>query len=294
MKVFVTGASGFVGSAVVTELLAAGHQVVGLARSDKSAAAIEAAGAAVQRGSLDDLDSLRKGAESAEGVIHCAFIHDFSNFAASAEVDKKAIELFGDVLAGSNRPLVVSAGTAGLTPGRLATEEDEAPTLSPRVSESAALALVSRGVRASVMRLPPSVHGEGDHGFVPGIINSARQKNVSAYPGEGLNRWASVHRVDAARLFRLALESAPAGTRLHAVADEGVAVRDIAEVIGRHLNLPIVSVPVEQANEQFGFLGMFFSLDMAASSKATQERFDWHPTQSSLIADLEEGHYFSH
>jgi nucleoside-diphosphate-sugar epimerase len=293
MKVFVTGASGFIGSAVVRELLANGHQVVGLARSDQSAAKIEAAGAEVLRGSLDDLESLRKGAESAQGVIHCAFIHDFSNFAASAEADRKAIEVFGEVLAGSNRPLVVSSGTAGLKPGSLATEADEAPAASPRVSEKAALDLVAKGVRASSMRLPPSVHGEGDHGFIPGIIAIARQKGVSAYPGEGTNRWASVHRVDAARLFRLALESAPAGTRLHAIGDEGVPVRDIAEVIGRHLNLPVVSIPVEQAMEHYGFLGRFFSMDMAASGKLTEERFNWHPTQSSLIADLEEGHYFA-
>lgn len=293
MKVFVTGASGFVGSAVVHELLANGHQVIGLARSDQSAAKIEAAGAEVLRGSLDDLGSLRQGAESADGVIHCAFIHDFSNYAASAEADRQAIETMGDVLAGSNRPLIVCSGTAGLKPGSIATEDDMPPAQSPRFSEKAALDLVAKGVRASSMRLPPSVHGEGDHGFVAGIIAIARQKGVSAYPGEGANRWASVHRKDAARLFRLALESAPAGTRLHAIGDEGVPVREIAEVIGRHLNLPITSIPVEKANEHFGFLGMFFSMDMAASGTLTEARFNWHPTQPGLIADLEEGHYFS-
>lgn len=293
MKVFVTGASGFVGSAVVPELIAAGHQVVGLARSDKSAEAIASAGAEVLRGSLDDLNSLRKGAEESEGVIHCAFIHDFSNYMASAEADRRAIETIGDVLAGSNRPFVVTSGTAGLAPGRLATEEDTAPAGSPRFSESTGLSLASRGIRVSIMRLPPSVHGQGDHGFVPQLINIARQKGVSAYVGEGLNRWAAGHRVDAARLYRLALENALAGARLHAVGDESVSAREIAEVIGRHLNLPVVSIPVEQVDEHFSWLGRFFSLDMAASSKLTQEQFDWHPTQPGLIADLEQGHYFN-
>ena len=297
MKVFVTGASGFVGSAVVPELLAAGHQVVGFARSDESAAKVAAAGAEVLRGSLADLDVIRKGAEEAEGVIHCAFIHDFSNFAASAEADRLAIEAIGSVLAQSNRPFIVTAGTAGLAPGRLLTEEDGINPLSAstgRVSESLGLSLVAQGIRVSAMRLPPSVHGKGDHGFVPQLINIARQKGISAYPGEGSNRWAAGHRIDAARLYRLALENAPAGTRLHAVGDEGVTSREIAEVIGRHLNLPVVSIPVEKAGEHFGFLGAFFSLDMPASSTLTQDRFDWHPTQPSLIADLEEGHYFNH
>lgn len=292
MKVFVTGASGFVGSAVVPELIAAGHQVVGLARSDQSAAAVAAMGAEVLHGSLDDLDVIRNGAAEADGVIHCAFIHDFANFAASAEADRKAIETIGDALAGSNRPFVVTSGTAGLAPGRLATEVDSAAQASPRVSESTGLSLASRGIRVSAMRLPPSTHGKGDHGFVPQLITIARQKGVSAYPGEGNNRWAAGHRLDAARLYRLALENAPAGTRLHAVGDEGVTSREIAEVIGRHLNLPVVSIPVEKAPEHFGWLGAFFSMDMAASSTLTQERFNWHPTQPGLIADLEEGHYF--
>ncbi len=297
MKVFVTGASGFVGSAVVPELLAAGHQVVGLARSDASAAAIASTGAEVLRGSLADLDVIRKGAEEAEGVIHCAFIHDFSNFAASAEADRLAIEAIGTALAGSHRPFIVTAGTAGLALGRLLTEEDGINPLAPstgRASESLGLSLAAQGIRVSAMRLPPSVHGEGDHGFVPGLINIARAKGVSAYPGEGSNRWASGHRLDAARLYRLALETAPAGSRLHAVGDEGVTSREIAEVIGRHLNLPIVSIPLEQTAEHFGFLGAFFALDMPASSALTQQRFDWHPTQPGLIADLEQGHYFNH
>lgn len=292
MKVFVTGASGFVGSAVVPELLAAGHQVVGLARSDASAAAVAATGAEVLRGSLADLDILRTGAAAADGVIHCAFIHDFTNFAASVEADRRAIEAFGAVLAGSNRPLVVTAGTAGLAPGRVLTEDDPASAQGPRFSEVDGLALAARAVRVSIMRLPPSVHGEGDHGFVPRLIEIARAKGVSAYPGEGSSRWASGHRLDAARLYCLALENAPAGTRLHAVGDEGVSSREIAEVIGRHLDLPVASVPVEQASEHFGWLGAFFALDIPASSALTQQRFGWRPVQLGLLADLDQGHYF--
>ena len=292
MKVFITGASGFVGSAVVAELLTAGHQVVGLARSDAAAAAIAATGAEVLRGSLDDLDSLRQGATAADGVIHCAFIHDFSNFAASAAADRRAIETLGEVLTGSNRPLIVTAGTAGLAPGRLVTEKDAAPAGVPRCSEPAGLALAEHGVRVSVMRLPPSVHGEGDHGFVPQLINIARAKGVSAYPGDGANRWAAVHRLDAARLYRLALETAPAGTLVHAIGDEGVSSRAIAEIIGRHLNLPVSSVPVDQAAEHFGWLGAFFVMDLPASSALTQQRFGWQPVQPSLLADLDQDHYF--
>lgn len=292
MKVFITGASGFVGSAVVAELLTAGHQVVGLARSDAAAAAIAATGAEVLRGSLDDLDSLRQGATAADGVIHCAFIHDFSNFAASAAADRRAIETLGEVLTGSNRPLIVTAGTAGLAPGRLVTEKDAAPAGVPRFSEPAGLALAEHGVRVSVMRLPPSVHGEGDHGFVPQLINIARAKGVSAYPGDGANRWAAVHRLDAARLYRLALENAPAGTLVHAIGDEGVSSRAIAETIGRHLNLPVSSVPVEQAAEHFGWLGAFFVMDLPASSALTKQRFGWQPVQPGLLADLDQDHYF--
>lgn len=295
MKVFVTGASGFVGSAVVAELVEAGYDVLGLARSDQAAEAIAALGAKVQRGSLDDLDSLRGGAADADGVIHCAFIHDFSNYGASAEADRCAIEAIGAVLAGSDRPFIVTAGTAGLAPGQVVTEDQAGHPPSAaagRVSEPAALALVSQGVRASVMRLPPSVHGEGDHGFVPRLIQIAREKGVSAYPGDGSNRWAAGHRLDAARLYRLGLENAPAGTRLHAVGDEGVSSRQIAEVIGRHLNLPVVSVPVAEAEQRFGWLGAFFRLDIPASSALTQQRFDWHPAQPGLLADLDAGHYF--
>jgi len=292
MKVFVTGATGFVGSAVVRELLDAGHQVLGLARSDASAEALAATGAQVQRGSLEDLDSLRSGAAAADGVIHTAFIHDFSQYANASDTDRTAIETLGAVLAGSDRPLIVTAGTGGLAVGRLVTEEEAAPAGMPRFSEAAAEALAARGVHASTLRLPPSVHGEGDHGFVPWLINIARQKGVSGYPGDGANRWPTVHRLDAARLYRLALESAPAGTRLHAVAEEGIPVREIAEVIGRQLNLPVVSIPVEQAGEHFGFLGGFFSMDTPASSALTRERFDWQPAQITLLEDLEAGHYF--
>ncbi len=295
MRVFVTGASGFIGSAVVRELIEAGHQVLGLVRSDAAATSLAALGADVHRGSLDDLDSLRSGAAASDGVIHTAFIHDFSDYARAAEADRRAIETLGAALAGAGRPLVVTDGLAGLAPSRLATEEDTRDTASAgvaRFSEIAALPLASRGVRTSVMRLPASVHGEGDHGFVPVLIDIARTKGVSAYPGDGSNRWSAVHRLDAAHLFRLALESAPAGSRLHGVADEGIPVRDIAEVIGHHLNVPVVSVPVEKAGEHFGWLGSFFSMDFAASSALTQQRFDWHPTQLGLLADLDHDYYY--
>lgn len=293
MRIFVTGATGFVGSAVVQELIGAGHHVLGLARSDAAAAALAAAGADVHRGALDDLDSLQSGAAAVDGVIHTAFNHDFANYGGAAETDRRAIETLGTVLAGSHRPFIVTAGTAGLARGRVATEADMPDPKSPRSSEAAALPFAERGVRVAVMRLPPSVHGEGDHGFVPGLIEIARAKGVSAYPADGANRWAAVHRLDAAHLFRLALENAPAGARLHAVADEGVPTRTIAEVIGRQFNLPVVSLPLEEAGAHFGWLGAFFALDIAASSTLTQQQFGWQPTQIGLIADLEQGHYFN-
>jgi len=294
MKVFITGASGFIGSATVRELHASGHQVIGLARSDKSAAAVAAAGAEVLRGDLEDLDSLRRGAAAADGVIHTAFMHGFTDFTKAAEADRSAIEAIGAVLAGSDRPLVVSAGTPGLIAGHVVTEDEnifDAPV--PRFSEDAARLLISQRVRVSVMRLPRSVHGEGDyHGFIPRLIELARSKGVAAYPGDGSYRWPAVHRLDAARLYRLALESAPAGTRLHAVGDEGIPVRNIASAIGRYLNLPVASVPLSEADDDFGFLGRILVIDCPSSSLLTQERFGWHPEQPGLLADIAQGHYF--
>ena len=281
MRVFVTGASGFIGSAVVPELIGAGHQVVGLARSEEAAASLAAAGADVHRGSLGDLESLRAGAAASDGVIHCAYIHDFSDMPGAAAADRGAIEAFGAALAGSGRPLVITSGTLLVSPGRLATEED-APTAGPdshpRVaSEGLALALASRGVRPSVIRLPPSVHGDGDKGFVPALINIARAKGVSAYIGDGSNHWPAVHRLDAARLYRLALEKAAPGTRLHGVAEEGIPTREIAEVIGRHLDLPVVSKSAEEAAEHFGWIAYFLGVNGPASSALTRERLGWNP-----------------
>jgi len=294
MKVFVTGASGFIGSTTVRELIAAGHQVVGLARSDKSAASVAAMGAEVLRGDLDDLDSLRRGAEASQGVIHTAYMHGTTDFAKASGADRSAIETIGAVLAGSDRPLVVSAGTPGLVDGHVVTEDEKSPVASiPRLSEVAALSLTSQRVRVSVVRLPRSVYGEGDyHGFIPRLIDMARSKGAAGYPGDGSYRWPAVHRLDAARLFRLALESAPAGTRLHAVGDGAIPVRDIASAIGRHLNLPVVSVPLSEVGDHFGFLGRVLTFDCPSSSALTQERFGWHPEQPGLLADLDQGHYF--
>ncbi|MFB5265384.1 SDR family oxidoreductase [Paenibacillus enshidis] len=293
MRIFVTGATGFVGSAVVRELIDAGHQVVGLARSDKAAASLIAAGAEVHRGALDDLDSLRSGAAAADGVIHLAFIHDFLNFAAACEADRLAIEAIGAVLEGSGKPFVGTSGTLMLPPGRIGTEEVEPAPGGPRSSEEATLSLASRGVRASVVRLAPSVHGNGDHGFVPTLIGIAREKGVSAYVGDGLNHWPAVHQLDAARLFRLALEKGEAGARYHGVADEGVPFRDIAGIIGHHLNLPVVSISRAEADGHFGWISHFASVGEQTSSALTQERLGWRPVHPALIPDLEQGHYFN-
>jgi nucleoside-diphosphate-sugar epimerase len=296
MRVFVTGATGWVGSAVVIDLVAAGHQVVGLARSDASAQALAAAGAGVQRGDLEDLDSLRSGAAASDGVIHTAFGHDFSKFQANTDIDRRAIEAIGDVLAGSGRPFVTTSGTlmmAMVAPGHLGTEQDAPPASIPRVSsELATLSLASRKVRSSVIRLSPSVHGEGDKGFVPHLIDIARRTGVSGFIGDGTHRWPAVHRLDAARAFRLALEVGEAGSRYHAVGDEGIPVREIAEVIGRKLNLPTASKTSEEAANHFGFLAMFLGLDAPASSALTRARLGWAPTHRGLIADLKDGRYF--
>jgi len=307
MRVFVTGASGWIGSAVVPELIGAGHQVIGLARSDASAAALTAAGAQVHRGTLDDLDSLHSAAAASDGVIHLAFKHDIAfsgDFQGAADADRRAIEIFGEALAGSDRPFVIASGVLGLAPGRVATERDghdPDPAAVPLTGGPATrldnaqmtLSLASRSVRSSVVRLSPTVHGEGDHGFVATLVGIARDKGSSGYIGDGSNRWPAVHRLDAAHLFHLALEKTPAGSTLHAVADEGVPVRAIAEVIGQHLNLPVVAISPEDAGEHFGWLAGFLALDSPASSALTRELLGWHPVHPGLIPDLDQGHYFT-
>jgi len=300
MRVFVTGASGWIGSAVVPELIGAGHQVIGLARSDASAAALE-----VRRGTLDDLDVLRSAAEASDGVIHLAFKHDIAftgDFEGAADADRRAVETFADALAGSDRPLLVASGTPAV-PGRTATELDghtpDPETVAmgggilTRVETAAlVLSLASRGIRSCLVRLPPTNYGDGDNGFMAHLVGIARAKGVSGYVGDGANHWPAVHRLDSAHLFCLALEKAPAGSSLHAVTDEGVPIRAIAEVIGRHLDVPVVSVSPEDAGEHFGWLGRIVASDRVVSSTLTRELIGWQPTQPGLLEDLDKGHYF--
>ncbi|MCX5039860.1 MULTISPECIES: SDR family oxidoreductase [Streptomyces] len=305
MRVFVTGASGWIGSAVVPELVKEGHQVVGLARSDASAGALTAAGAEVVRGTLDDLGVLRDAAAGSDGVVHLAFKHDIAfsgDFKGAGEADRRAVEVIGEALAGSGRPFTIASGTPSV-PGHVATERDghdPDPAAAARgdaqhvraATAELALSLAARGVRSSVVRLAPTNHGEGDNGFVPALIGTARGKGVSGYVADGANRWSAAHRLDSAHLFRLALEKAPAGSTLHAVAEEGLPVRDLAEVIGRRLGLPVVSVPAADAGAHFGWLAGPLAANRAASSVLTRELLGWEPVQVGLVEDLEQGHYF--
>ncbi|WP_328463157.1 SDR family oxidoreductase [Streptomyces sp. NBC_00448] len=311
MHVFVTGASGWIGRGLVPDLIAAGHKVTGLARSDNSARALRDAGAEVRLGSLDDLDTLRSAAADSDGVVHLAFKHDIAfagDFAGATGADRAVIETFGETLAGTGKPFVIASGilgVLGLPPGAVATERDgpAAPAAEQGAPIAGAnarianahytLALSDRGVRSSVVRLPPATHGNGDNGFIPTVIGFAREKGAAAYVGDGANRWPSVHRDDAARLFRLALESAPAGSVLHAVGDEGVPIREVAEVLAERLGIPAVSVPPERAGEYVGWLGGFWGTDGPASARLTRDLLGWEPTRPGLIADLKEGHYFA-
>ncbi|EDM34815.1 3-beta hydroxysteroid dehydrogenase/isomerase [Pedobacter sp. BAL39] len=296
MRVFLTGATGFIGSAIVKELIQAGHQVLGLARSEASSNALIAAGAEVHAGSLNDLDSLKSAAASVDGVIHAGFIHDFTDYVAACETDRLAIAAMGSVLEGTGKPLIVTSGIGLLNPGNVGTEADEVASDNAAIprgkSEEVLLSFAEKGVRAAIVRLPPSVHGDDDHGFVPVLINIAREKGVAAYIGDGSNHWPAVHRLDAARLFRLALEKGKAGAKYHGVADTGIPMKEIAEVIGAKLRLPVVSKTAEEAGVHFGWIGHFAGLDCPATSEFTKEQLGWTPVEKGLISDLQEGTYF--
>lgn len=306
MRIFITGASGWIGSAVVADLIAHGHEPLGLARSDAAAAKLTALGAQVHEGSLDDLDSLASAARDCDGVIHLAFKHDIAfsgDFLAAANADRRAVETFADALEGSNNPLVIASGTLGYALGRPITEHDghDAPSSNemslngPELRGATAeftLALASRAIRSSVVRLPPTNHGKGDNGFMATLVAIARDKGVAGYVGDGSNRWPAVHRLDSARLFRLAVESAPPASTLHAVGEEGVTIREVAEVIARHLNVPTASIEPDDVESHFTWLAHFIGADRPASSDFTRELMKWEPTQVGLIADLDQGHYF--
>jgi nucleoside-diphosphate-sugar epimerase len=297
MRVFVTGASGWIGSAVVTDLLATGHEVTGLARSDASAAALEAKGAHVRRGDLDDLAGIRAGATAAEAVIHLANKHDFVHPAVSNAAERAAVQTIGEALEGTGRPLLLASGIAALTQGRPATEADPSPFHGPDAprggSENLALEFADRGVHPVSLRFSPTVHGTGDHGFIALLTAIAREKGVSGYPGDGTNRWAAVHVSDAARLVTLGLEKAPAGSRLHAVAEEGVPTREIAEAIGRAYDLPVAAIPADDVQDHYGWIGGFFAMDLSATSVRTRELLGWTPTGPTLLEDLAAGAYGS-
>jgi nucleoside-diphosphate-sugar epimerase len=294
MKVFVTGATGFIGSRIVTELVQAGHQVIGLTRSEAGAKSLTAAKAQVHRGTLEDVESLRQGAAKSDGVIHCAFDHDFSNFLANCEKDRRAIEALGDALAGSKRPLVITSGTGmGIAgPGKLATEEifDVEHPNPRKASEHAGVSVAKRGVNVSVVRLP-QVHDTFKQGLISPLIQVAREKKMSVYIGDGSNRWPAAHVLDVAQLYRLVLEKAQAGSRYHAVAEEGISMREMAEVVGQGLKIPVVSLSPEKAQAHFGWLGMFAGFDMPASSEQTRKWLGWKPTGPGMIADLKKMHY---
>ena len=295
MRVFVTGATGFVGSAVVQDLLKAGHEVLGLASSDKSAQALKTFGVSVHRGDLNDVASLRQGVENSDGVIHTGFIHDFTRFKECCEIDRNVIQGIGSVLQGSKRPFVITSGVGLLPSGQLATEDLRplVPAVNPRVAtEEASRALVELGVNVSIVRLPPTTHGQGDHGFVPMLIQIARDKGISVYTEQGLNTWPAAHRVDAARVFRLAFEKGALGANYHAVAEQGIPFKEIAEAIGRGLSLPVVSKSVEESASHFGGFAHFAAMNVKASSAKTQETLGWKPNQAGLIEDMAKAGYF--